>query len=113
MRNINEVLSKGFTLIEILIVVVVLGVMAGLAIPVYRNNVEQSKDDEAKVNLYAIYTAEKIYKANYGTYWGAAGNLTIDTINQALHINLAVPKYYPVFKITANATTFIAKASQH
>ncbi len=119
MKNINEVLFKGFTLLEILIVIVILGVMAGLAVPTYIRNVEQARAEEAKVNLYTIYTAEKVYKVNSrsksqpeGKYWVPGENQSAAMINKALNINLADPKYYTVFGITPSATGFKATASK-
>lgn len=100
---------KGYTLVEILVATVIIGVMAGLAVPIYQTNTQKSKDDEAKVNLFTIYTAERIYKANNGTYW-AAGSPSVAQINLALNVNLAAPKYYPNFKITAGATGNIASS---
>ncbi len=117
MKNINEFLSKGFTLVEVLTVTVILGVMAGLAIPTYNGIIEKQGANEAYVNLQTIYRAEKLYHAKNGTYWEASGTLSVATISQALNIDLVAPKYYPVFKIgprpPANITTsFKATASK-
>jgi len=49
MRN-----KKGFTLIELMIVVVIIGVLAGIAIPMYSANVNKSKLQEAVDTLGAI-----------------------------------------------------------
>ncbi len=66
---------KGFTLIEIMIVVVIIGILAALAIPRFRQAALKSKIDEAKVVLKHIYEAAQSYYSQYGSYpstadWG-------------------------------------------
>ncbi|GEM_PF-3453114 len=112
--------AKGFTLIETLMVIAVLGVLAGLAVPTYMGRVEQSRAEEAKVNLYTIYTAEKVYKVNSrsksqpeGQYWVPGENRNVAEINQALNININLADLkYSVFGIVADATGFKATASK-
>ena len=114
MRNTNEVLSKGFTLMEVMIVIVVLGVLAGLAVPTYQNAIEHTAVREAETNLKTIYTAEKIYNVNHGTYWGPGSGVTLgdgsaNDINQQLNIELTVPsQYYSITSIAAGTTGDIA-----
>lgn len=54
---------KGFTLLEILIVVVIIGILASLAIPRYIKSTEVSNASEAYNNLNAIRKAEWVYYA--------------------------------------------------
>lgn len=49
MKNIDR--KKGFTLVELMIVVVILGILAAIAIPLYMKFVQRSKESEAAVNL--------------------------------------------------------------
>jgi len=59
---------RGFTLIELMIVIAILGVLAALAIPNFLRFQLRSKTGEAKTNLAAIRTAEEGYFAEYGVY---------------------------------------------
>jgi type IV pilus assembly protein PilA len=60
--------KKGFTLIELMIVVAIIGILAAIAIPNFLRFQLKSKTSEAKVNLAAIRTAEESYLAEFGSY---------------------------------------------
>jgi prepilin-type N-terminal cleavage/methylation domain-containing protein len=64
--------NKGFTLIELMIVVAIIGILAAIAIPNFLRFQLKSKTSEAKVNLAAIRTAEESYLAEFGNYVNAA-----------------------------------------
>ncbi len=51
----------GFTLLELLIVVIIVGILASLAIPTYQKTVEQGRATEAIANLNILRGAEVIY----------------------------------------------------
>jgi len=60
--------SRGFTLMEMLIVLFIIAMVAVLAMPNFTIPMEQGRSLNAKNNLMAIYTAEKNYFNNNGTY---------------------------------------------
>ena len=117
MKNINEALFEGFTIVEVMIVTVILGVIAGLAVPSYTSSVEQSRANEAQANLNVIYRAEKIYKIDKGAFWPTDADPTIDEINAALTIDLAPPQFYSPITIVAGGSgataTFTATATRN
>jgi prepilin-type N-terminal cleavage/methylation domain-containing protein len=67
---------KGFSLIEMLVAIVVIGVLTAIALPVYSKYVARSRQADAKVQLVAIRQAQEIYKFQYGTYTSATGSLS-------------------------------------
>lgn len=67
----------GFTLIELMVVVVIIGILASLAIPQYTKTVERSRQSEAITNLGIIRGAQLRYFAEYNTYTDGVENLDI------------------------------------
>ncbi len=103
--------KRGFTLLEVLIVLIVLGVIAGLAIPVYTAQVEKSRKVEALQVLGAIRASEVRYFSEKGSYSAtgldfdfSAGALGAGT--QTLHFTYGVASTGATFTATAtrNAT---------
>ena len=68
MRTLLRKSKKGFTLIELMIVVAIIGILAAIAIPNFLRFQLKAKTSEAKVNLAAIRTAEESYLAEFGSY---------------------------------------------
>lgn len=64
-RHVNE---SGFTLVELLIVVAIIGVLATMGVPAYKRMVERAKTKEAQVALGGLYTAELAFQSEYGGY---------------------------------------------
>jgi len=60
--------KKGFTLIELMIVVAIIGILAAIAIPNFMKFQAKAKQSEAKTNLGAIYVAQIAYFSNGNTY---------------------------------------------
>ena len=71
-------MKKAFTLIEVLIVVLVLGILATLAIPQISMAIQRSRLAEAWVNLTAIKRGEDIYYMEHSTYTTSMSDLDIE-----------------------------------
>lgn len=87
--------KTGFSLVELAVVVVIIGVLAAFAVPRFRASVERSKAAEAFNYLSAVQAAQERYHARQSTY---ADDLSV------LDIKLTAPKYFSVGTPTAGAT---------
>ncbi len=60
--------ARGFTLIELMIVVAIIGILAAIAIPNFLRFQAKTKQSEAKTNLKAFFTSAKATFGEAGTY---------------------------------------------
>ncbi len=60
--------SNGFTLLEMLIVVAIMGVLTSIALPAYQNSVRRSARAEAKTELLQVASDQERYFSNFNTY---------------------------------------------
>ena len=68
-----HVRKGGFTLIELMIVVAIIGILAAIAIPNFLRFQLKAKTSEGKTNLAAIRTSEQSYYSEYGRYVSSTG----------------------------------------
>ncbi|MCP3940075.1 MAG: type II secretion system major pseudopilin GspG [Desulfobacteraceae bacterium] len=60
--------EKGFSFIELMVVVVILGILAGMIVPRYMGRTDDAKIVKAKIDISAIETALKMYRLDNGAY---------------------------------------------
>ena len=72
---IKKTMKKGFTLIELMIVVAIIGILAAIAIPNFLKFQARSKQGEVKSNLKALGTAEKSYYQENDEYTSCVRNM--------------------------------------
>lgn len=109
--------ESGFTLVELLVVMLILGILAAIAIPTFFNQRDKARDASAKEMVRTAQTAMETYAIdNQGNYTGATV-AALDQIEPTLDasklaVNVTGPKEYSLTGTSATTTTFtITKAA--
>ena len=68
MRTVNTLANKGFTLIEVMVVMLILGILAALIIPKIMDRPDEARRVAAKQDIGAIMQALKLYKLDNNHY---------------------------------------------
>ena len=76
---------KGFTLVELAVVIVIIGVLAAFGVPQFLKSVERSKAAEAFNYLSAIRSAQERYLAKEGLYADSSTSTALDITQVAPH----------------------------
>lgn len=96
-------MKRGFTLLELVVVVIILGILATLGFTQYTKMVEKGRTAEAKMILGQLRTAEAAYNQQYGAY-------TSDILALAVNAeaNCTQTTHYFSYSLNAGATTATA-----
>ena len=96
--------AKGFTLVELVIVIVIVGILSIVAVPIYRGYTRIAMASEGKALLGTIQTAQKVYFAEYAAFMAASGS-----INTILDVDARSNKYFTSFDISTEGSGDTAK----
>ena len=88
--------TKGFTLVELVIVIVIVGILSIVAVPIYRGYTRKAMATEGKALLGAIQTAQKIYFAE-NAFFAAQ---TATAFASDLDVDARSNKYFTAFAIS-------------
>jgi len=88
--------SRGFTLIELMIVVAIIGILAAIAVPKFADLLRKSSEGQVKGNLGSMRSALSIYYGDMeGSYPSDAYSLTVGGKYLASVSSVKIPDYHP------------------
>jgi type IV pilus assembly protein PilE len=96
--------AKGFTLIEVMVVVVIVAILAAVALPSYNDYVKRGKIQEATSQLLSMRTKIELYFQDQRSYLGACAAGTVAPLPTGL-------KYFTVTCPTLTASTYTVQAA--
>jgi type IV pilus assembly protein PilE len=94
-------MEKGFTLVELVIVIVIVGILSIVAVPLYRGYTRKSMATEGKSLLGVIQLSERAYYAENASYLG----VVTTSFSEQLDIDVRSNKYFTSFTISSNGQT--------
>ena len=74
--------QSGFTLVELMIVVAIIGVLSAVAVPNFKKYQAKAKTSEAKVQLAAAYTAQQAFFGDFSIYHACLAYMGYEPINE-------------------------------
>jgi prepilin-type N-terminal cleavage/methylation domain-containing protein len=105
--------KKAFTLVEILVVVIIIGILSTLGFVNYSRIKEGALTKEARANLKLIAAAERIYRMEYGHYYIQGTGETVTDINRNLRLGLNETNWgYQISNTGGTNNTFQAVANR-
>ncbi len=75
--------ESGFTLVELMIVVAIIGILSAVAVPNFKRYQAKSKTSEAKIQLASAYTAEQAFYGDFGIYHNCLAYMGYDPSNES------------------------------
>lgn len=102
---------KGFSLMELMIVVVIIAILVAIALPNYMGMKERDFDKDAGANLKLIVAAQKIYRMETGNYYNAANTTQVND-NLRLSLPTGPNRIWDYLTNTAAASQVCAQANR-
>ncbi len=106
--------KRGFSLVELIVVTIIIGILGTIAIPTFRAAQEKAYDNDARAQLRLIIAAEKILRMETDAYYDSVAP-DIDGINTNLRLSISTAGqwgYFTSVNSVVNPPTCCAQATR-
>ncbi len=97
--------SKGFSMIELMVVVAIIGVLAAIGIPEYSKFQAKARQSEAKLSLAALFTAEESFRQHWNTF-------SVDLVNIGFSVQGSRLRYVSGFTEGAGCSGYVTTGGE-
>ncbi|OGF04907.1 MAG: hypothetical protein A2509_10940 [Candidatus Edwardsbacteria bacterium RIFOXYD12_FULL_50_11] len=112
-QKANKTAQKGFTLIELMIVVVIIGVLAAIAVPNYMSMRARALEASIKSNMHTLQLVVEDYNVRTGGFYPADLEVRISAVNPEFNVDKSITEgvYKPPFPVNSLICPYLGYAN--
>jgi type IV pilus assembly protein PilA len=111
-QQLNARKSSGFTLVELLVVIIIIGILTAIALPNFLNQTAKAKQNEAKQNINLFNKTQNAYRLENSTFATSFDVLATGSLRGAATANTTLYSYTMATSNGTDSTTIQATAKE-